>query len=305
MSFSLLAVLGPTASGKSDLAVDLAKHLIASGRPAEIINSDAMQLYRHMNIGTAKLSLEEQQGITHHLLDVIDPSGEMTAVQYQEIARAKAKQLLVSGITPIFVGGSMFYVSAALDNLDFAPTDSKIREALEAEAERVGAITMHDRLKQLDPLTAERIPSQNVRRVIRALEVIEITGSEYSSQLPEQAFWLPTIELGISVDREIIKERIAKRVEKMWESGLLDEAQYLATNWELSRTAKMAIGYQQAFKQLSGEHSQAEAIAETVSLSQRYARRQMSWFRRDKRIRWLDGSLELIDQAIEQIRLEQ
>ncbi len=305
MSFSLLAVLGPTASGKSDLAVDLAKHLIASGRPAEIINSDAMQLYRHMNIGTAKLSLEEQQGITHHLLDVIDPSGEMTAFQYQEIARAKAKQLLDSGITPIFVGGSMFYVSAALDNLDFAPTDSKIREALEAEAERVGAITMHDRLKQLDPLTAERIPSQNVRRVIRALEVIEITGSEYSSQLPEQAFWLPTIELGISVDREIIKERIAKRVEKMWESGLLDEAQYLATNWELSRTAKMAIGYQQAFKQLRGEHSQAEAIAETVSLSQRYARRQMSWFRRDKRIRWLDGSLELIDQAIEQIRLEQ
>lgn len=305
MSFSLLAVLGPTASGKSDLAVDLAKHLIASGRPAEIINSDAMQLYRHMNIGTAKLSLEEQQGVTHHLLDVIDPSEEMTAVQYQEIARAKAKQLLDSGITPIFVGGSMFYVSAALDSLDFAPTDSKIREALEAEAERVGAITMHDRLKQLDPLTAERIPSQNVRRVIRALEVIEITGSEYSSQLPEQAFWLPTIELGISVDREIIKERIAKRVEKMWESGLLDEAHYLATNWELSRTAKMAIGYQQAFKQLSGEHSQAEAIAETVSLSQRYARRQMSWFRRDKRIHWLDGSLELIDQAIEQIRLEQ
>lgn len=305
MSFSLIAVLGPTASGKSDLAIEIAKYLTASGNPAEIINADAMQLYRHMNIGTAKLSLEEQQGIPHHLFDVIDPSEEMTAVQYQEIARGKARDLLERGITPIFVGGSMFYVSAALDNLDFAPTDPAVRAALELEAEQVGHITMHDRLKELDPITAERIPSQNIRRVIRALEVIAITGSEYSSQLPEQAFWLPTLELGIAVERDVIKDRIAKRVEKMWESGLVEEAETLLANWGLSRTAKMAIGYQQAFKQLSGEYSDTEAIAETVSLTQRYARRQMSWFRRDKRINWLDGSAELIEQATERIRLEQ
>ena len=305
MSFSLIAVLGPTASGKSDLAIEIAKYLTASGSPAEIINADAMQLYRHMNIGTAKLSLEEQQGIPHHLFDVIDPSEEMTAVQYQEIARSKTRDLLERGITPIFVGGSMFYVSAALDNLEFAPTDPAVRAALELEAEQVGHITMHDRLKVLDPITAERIPSQNIRRVIRALEVIAITGSEYSSQLPEQAFWLPTLELGIAVERDVIKNRIAKRVEKMWESGLVEEAETLLANWGLSRTAKMAIGYQQAFKQLFGEYSDTEAIAETVSLTQRYARRQMSWFRRDKRINWLDGSAELVEQATERIRLEQ
>jgi tRNA dimethylallyltransferase len=304
VSFSLLAVLGPTASGKSDLAIELAKQLISQGRPAAIINADAMQLYRHMNIGTAKLTAEDQGGIKHHLFDVIEPSEEMTAVQYQAIARTKAEELLGSGITPVFVGGSMFYVSAALDNLDFAPTDPVIREALEAEAERVGAITMHGRLKALDPLTAERIPSQNIRRVIRALEVIEITGSDYQSQLPEQAFWLPTLELGIEVEREVIKERIAKRVVKMWESGLLEEARELLDNFELSRTAKMAIGYQQAFKQLSGEYSQEQAIEETISLTQRYARRQMSWFRRDKRIHWLPSSAELTTQAMERIRLE-
>lgn len=305
MSFSLIAVLGPTASGKSDLAIEIAGDLIASGRPAEIINADAMQLYRHMNIGTAKLTLEERQGIPHHLLDVINPSDEMTAVQYQQIARSKAQDLLERGITPIFVGGSMFYVSAALDNLDFAPTDPSVRKALEVEAERVGHITMHDRLRKLDPVTAERIPSQNIRRVIRALEVIEITGSDYSSQLPEQTFWLPTLELGISVERDVIKDRIAKRVEKMWASGLLEEAESLLAAWELSRTAKMAIGYQQAFKQLSGEYSEAEAIAETISLTQRYARRQMSWFRRDKRITWRDSSAELLEQVKERIRLEQ
>lgn len=303
MSFSLIAVLGPTASGKSNLAIELAKLLTASGRNAEIINADAMQLYRHMNIGTAKLSFEEQCGVPHHLLDVIDPSQEMTAVQYQEIARAKASELIARDITPIFVGGSMFYVSAALDNLEFAPTDSEVRRTLELEADRVGAITMHERLRELDPVTAERIPSQNLRRVIRALEVIQITGSEYSSALPEQSFWLPTVELGIEVERETIKNRISTRVEQMWEQGIVEEAKELLKDFELSRTARMAIGYQQALKQLTGEYSQAQAIAETISLTKRYARRQMSWFRRDKRIAWLDAEGDLLAQALD--RLEQ
>lgn len=303
MSFSLIAVLGPTASGKSNLAIELAKNLTASGRNAEIINADAMQLYRHMNIGTAKLSFEEQFGVPHHLLDVIDPSQEMTAVQYQEIARAKASELIARDITPIFVGGSMLYVSAALDNLEFAPTDSGVRRTLELEADRVGAITMHERLRELDPVTAERIPSQNLRRVIRALEVIQITGSEYSSALPEQSFWLPTVELGIEVERETIKDRISTRVEQMWEQGIVEEAKELLRDFELSRTARMAIGYQQALKQLTGEYSQAQAIAETISLTQRYARRQMSWFRRDKRIAWLDAEGDLLAQALD--RLEQ
>lgn len=304
MSFSLISVVGPTASGKTSLAIALASELCRSGKPVEIINADAMQLYAGMDIGTAKLPQAERGGIPHHLFDVITPDAEMTAVAYKELARAKSESLLGQGITPMFVGGSMFYLAAALDNLDFAPTDLELRSRLEEESLRIGAMAMHDRLSQLDPITAGKIPAQNIRRVIRALEVIGITGEPYGSSLPEPVYWKPTLQIGIAVERELLKERIVQRVDQMWADGIVAEASELLRNQPLGKTARMAIGYKQAIAQLSGEMSESEAKAETVSLTQRYARRQMSWFRRDKRIKWISADGDLLEQAQDLIRLE-
>jgi len=300
VSFSVLAVVGPTASGKSDLGISIAK---AIGN-AEIVNADAMQLYQGMDIGTAKLGKEFRQGIAHHLIDIVAPDQELTAVEYSKLAYEAIGQILERGNTPILVGGSMFYVAAALDELDFAPTDEVVRERLEAESEVLGALAMHERLKDLDPQSAKRIPAQNVRRVIRALEVIELTGEKHKSALPEPVYLRPTLQLGIDVDREVLKKRIRERVEKMWALGLLEEVQRLLDlGVTFSRTAAVAIGYAQARSQLLGELSQQEAIEQTVSLTNRYARRQMSWFRRDTRIQWLASAANLEHQALEQIRL--
>jgi tRNA dimethylallyltransferase len=300
VSFSVLAVVGPTASGKSDLGISIAK---AIGN-AEIVNADAMQLYQGMDIGTAKLGEESREGIPHHLIDIVTPDQELTAVEYSKLAQEAIGQILERGNTPILVGGSMFYVAAALDELDFAPTDEVVRERLEAESEVLGALAMHARLESLDPQSAQRIPAQNIRRVIRALEVIELTGEKHKSVLPEPVYLRPTLQLGIDVEREVLKNRIRERVERMWARGLLEEVQnYLDLGVTFSRTAAVAIGYSQARSQLLGELSQQEAIEQTVSLTNRYARRQMSWFRRDTRIQWLDSGANLEHQALEQIRL--
>jgi tRNA dimethylallyltransferase len=236
------------------LAIELAQQLSQGGTKVEIINADAMQLYRGMNIGTAKLSEEDRGEIPHHLFDVLDPSQEMTAVEYQDMARDIVAQVLARGSVPLLVGGSMFYIAAAIDQLDFAPTDPDIRSALEREAEQAGSLNLHQRLSKLDPITAAKIPAQNVRRVIRALEVIAITGEPYSSSLPEPSYWRPTLQLGIEVEREVLKERIRLRVDQMWEQGILLETQTLMSQGEFSRTAKMAIGYKQAIEQLAGSN---------------------------------------------------
>ena len=300
VSSRILALVGPTASGKTSLAIALAQQL---GTPVEIVNGDAMQLYSEMNIGTAKITPEERAGIPHHLFDVISPAEEMTAVSFQARARLVFEEIFARGATPLLVGGSMFYVSAALDELDFAPTDSKVRAALELESEQLGPGLLFERLQALDPDTAATIPRQNVRRVIRALEVIEITGEKYANSLPEQKYARPTLTLGIDVDRELLKSRIATRVHQMWQSGLLEEANEIRSRFELSKTAAKAIGYSQAFAQLDGVFTREEAIEQTTALTNRYARRQMSWFRRDKRIHWLDGNGDLLAQALERIRL--
>lgn len=300
MSFSVLAVVGPTASGKSDLGISIAESL----GNAEIINADAMQLYRGMDIGTAKLIGPDRKGIPHHLIDVATPDQELTAVEYSKLAQATIREVLERGKKPILVGGSMFYVAAALDEMDFAPTDEAVRERLETESEALGALAMHERLRALDSKSAEIIPAQNIRRVVRALEVIELTGEPYKSSLPDPQYLLPTLQLGIDVDREILKSRIRVRVERMWELGLVDEVkQLLDSGVSFSRTAAVAIGYAQARAQLNGELTQHEAIEQTVTLTNRYARRQMSWFRRDTRISWLQSSDNLKNQALEQIRL--
>lgn len=303
MSFSILALVGPTASGKTGLGLELAAALESLGRPVEIINADAMQLYSGMDIGTAKLSKAERENPPHHLFDVITPAQEMTAVEYQRIARETCEQILRAGKTPMFVGGSMFYLAAALDQLDFAPTDPSVRANLEQEAEQLGALAMHERLNKLDSVTAAKIPAQNTRRVVRALEVIAITGDTYSSSLPEPRFWLPTLQIGIDVERELLKSRIHARVEQMWQQGIVAEVEQLLGHRELGKTAKMAIGYKQAIAQLRGEMTQDEAKAETVALTNRYARRQMSWFRRDKRISWVRAEDQMLSEALKLIRL--
>lgn len=303
MSFSLLAVVGPTASGKTALALELAAALENSGQPVEIINADAMQLYAGMDIGTAKLSIAERSNPPHHLFDILTPAQEMTAVEYQRVARETCLEIIGRGKLPIFVGGSMFYLAAALDQLDFAPTDVQVRLRLEQESASAGALAMHERLRKLDPVTADKIPAQNVRRVIRALEVIEITGESYASTLPEPRYWKPALQIGLAVDREELKRRILLRVEAMWQQGITREVEQLLAQGELGKTARMAIGYKQAIAQLNGELSQAEAMAETVALTNRYARRQMSWFRRDKRIGWISANEPLIPQALNLIRL--
>ena len=305
MPFSTLAIIGPTASGKSNLSLNVIEALAAQGYNAEVINADAMQLYRGLDIGTAKLMVEHRKGIVHHLIDEISPSQEMTAVEYSLLAKSKAESIIQAGKLPVFVGGSMFYLSAALDKLDFAPTDSNLREALEAEADSVGNLEMHRRLQEQDPISASRIHSRNVRKVIRALEVIELTGKPFSASLPEQQYLRPTLTIGIDVDRTELKNRIEQRVHGMWSQGLLDEAQGLLDSSEpLSKTARAAIGYQQAFDYLQGVSERQSAIENTIQLTNRYARRQMSWFRRDKRIQWLPDHHELSVSALERIRLE-
>ena len=305
MPFSTLAIIGPTASGKSNLSLNVIEALAAQGYNAEVINADAMQLYRGLDIGTAKLMVEHRKGIVHNLIDEISPSQEMTAVEYSLLAKSKAESIIQAGKLPVFVGGSMFYLSAALDKLDFAPTDSNLREALEAEADSVGNLEMHRRLQEQDPISASRIHSRNVRKVIRALEVIELTGKPFSASLPEQQYLRPTLTIGIDVDRTELKNRIEQRVHGMWSQGLLDEAQgLLDSSAPLSKTARAAIGYQQAFDYLQGVSERQAAIENTIQLTNRYARRQMSWFRRDKRIHWLPDHHELSVSALERIRLE-
>jgi len=303
--FSTLAIIGPTASGKSNLSLNVIEALAAQGYNAEVINADAMQLYRGLDIGTAKLMVEHRRGIVHHLIDEISPSQEMTAVEYSLLAKSKAESIIQAGKLPVFVGGSMFYLSAALDKLDFAPTDSNLREALEAEADSVGNLEMHRRLQEQDPISASRIHSRNVRKVIRALEVIELTGKPFSASLPEQQYLRPTLTIGIDVDRTELKNRIEQRVHGMWSQGFLDEAQGLLDSSEpLSKTARAAIGYQQAFDYLQGVSERQSAIENTIQLTNRYARRQMSWFGRDQRIHWLPDHHELSVSALERIRLE-
>jgi tRNA dimethylallyltransferase len=300
----IIAVVGPTAVGKSDFAVALARQLIESGRPTEIINADAMQLYSGMNVGTAKLSAEQRGGVKHHLLDVVEPGDELSVADYQILARDTAEKLLTAGTTPVFVGGSMLYLAAALDELDFDPRDEQVRAQLEAELAQVGATQMHARLQAIDPAAATKLSPNNARRVLRALEVNELTGRNFRVDLPAPVSWRPTLWLGLNLDRELLRARIEARSALMWQQGLTDEVALLPP---LSKTAAAAIGYAQALAQLGGGLTEAEAIAETARLTQRYARRQLSWFRRDTRLNWLDAAapreglmssaLELISQS--------
>ena len=281
----LVVVVGATGTGKSDLSLSLAEGLSAAGLTVEIVNADAMQLYRGMDIGTAKLPIDERRGIRHHLLDVLDPLQEASVADYQVEARAAIEAIEERGHVPVLVGGSGLYVSSVVQDFRFPGTDAGIRARLEAELVAAGPGTLHRRLAELDAGAAAAIGPHNGRRLVRALEVIELTGEQFGSGLPEGAPpWREATILALKAPRDELVERLDERVRGMWADGILDEVRGLG---ELGVTASRAIGYAQALAQLAGELDEAQAIEQTQSLTRRYARRQVGWFRRYDAT-WLD-----------------
>jgi tRNA dimethylallyltransferase len=282
---SLIIVCGATATGKSELAVSLAKEI-----NAEVVNADSMQVYKGMDIGTAKLTNEERDGVAHHLIDVLDIKDEANVAWYQQIAREKIDQILSSGKSVVVVGGTGLYIKAILDDLNFPDTDPEVRQKITDEAERLGNDVMHERLAKQDPAAALAIPKENIRRIIRALEVIELTGKPFTANLPRQASskYPDAKQFGLVLDRGNLDEKIDKRVEDMWAKGFAREVSTLMTKGlEQSGTAKKALGYMQIMNYLNGESDEAFAKEETKRVTRAYARRQETWFSRDERIKWL------------------
>ena len=279
----LIVICGPTASGKSDLAIGIAKEV-----NGEIVNADTMSLYRNMNIGTAKVMPEEQQGIPHHMIDVLDPSEDANVAWFQREARKVIDDIMARGKTPILVGGTGLYIKAVVDEMNFPETNPEIRDRLNAEAEELGKAAMYERLKKLDPAAAIAIDSQNLRRVIRALEVIEITGKPYTANLPQEGatYYDDTVWIGLDVPREVLDERITARAHKMFENGLIEEVRDLVLDGLMSgTTARLGHGYAQIIEFQMGLNM--DPIEETIIVTRQYARRQETWFRREKRINWI------------------
>ncbi|MBX3097968.1 MAG: tRNA (adenosine(37)-N6)-dimethylallyltransferase MiaA [Salinibacterium sp.] len=274
----LVVIVGATGTGKSLLSLELADSLRSAGHDAEIVNADAMQLYRGMDVGTAKLPLGDRRGIRHHLLNVLDPADEASVADYQTDARRAIDDIESRGAVPILVGGSGLYVSAVIQDFRFPGTDAAIRASLEDELLQHGPGQLYRRLTQLDPGAAAAIGASNGRRLVRALEVIELTGEPFGSGLPEGAPpWRESVTLALGAPRDELVTRLDERVRTMWAQGILDEVQGLGP---LGVTASRAIGYAQALAQLAGELDETEAIAQTQALTRRYARRQVGWFRR-------------------------
>lgn len=287
----LWAIVGATGTGKTALSLDLAEQLRSRGRGAEIVNADAMQLYRGMDIGTAKLPVAERRGIPHHLFDVLDVTDEAAVAAYQDAARAAIAGIHARGADAILVGGSGLYVSSVVFDFRFPPHDDALRARLEAEQERDGAGVLFARLRELDPRTAARIDARNGRRVVRALEVVLQGEATHGAALPDEPVrWHePTTLVGVHVDRAELVERLDRRVEDMWRAGLVAEVAALRERGlERGATARRAIGYAQALAQLDGQLGEQEAIAQAQALTRRYARRQVSWFRRYARLRWVE-----------------
>ena len=298
----LIIIAGATATGKSELAVAVAKEL-----QAEIISADSMQLYKGMDIGTAKLTLEEQSGIPHHLLDVVDVKDDVSVSWYQEVARAKIDELQNQGKSVVVVGGTGLYIKAILDDLNFPDTDPEVRMKLNLEAEKIGGNAMHERLSKLDPAAGLAIPKENVRRVVRALEVIEITGKPFTAVLPrvDSSKYPEAMQFGLAMDRESLDARIDHRVTRMWDLGFVDEVESLINIGLLEgRTAQAAIGYAQIVRMKHGEIDDAFAREDTARATRQYARRQETWFSKDLRITWLSAKsnlserMDLVLQAI-------
>jgi len=279
---TLIAIVGATGTGKSDFALDLAEAFERVGRVAEVVNADAMQLYRGMDIGTAKLPLEARRGVPHHQLDVLDITEEASAAAYQPAARATIDDILARGHVALLVGGSGLYVSSVIHDFRFPGTDAAIRARLEAELAEVGPGLLHARLRAVDAETAGSVDPQNGRRIVRALEVIELTGEPKAARLPDEPVpWRPHRIVHLRSDRARLVDRLDARAARMWEDGLLEEVRDLVPRGiERGVTARKAIGYAQALAELHGRMPRAEAIAQTQQLTRTYARRQVGWFGR-------------------------
>jgi tRNA dimethylallyltransferase len=294
----LIAIVGPTAAGKSKLSLAVARSL-----DGEVINADSMQLYRGMDIGTAKLPPSQRGGVPHHLLDIWDVTRTASVSEYQQLAREAISEISARLRTPIIVGGSGLYIRAVIDNLDFPGTDPRLRDRLEGELAELGPAALHARLARVDPAAAAAILPGNGRRIVRALEVVELSGGPFSAALPGYESVYETIQIGLSVPRPELDRRIEDRVSRIWQAGFVAEVRALeAAGLRDGRTASRALGYAQVLRFLAGEWTQEQAAAETVRATRRFARRQESWFRRDPRITWLAaGSADLADRALARI----
>jgi len=294
-----IVICGATATGKSELAVDLAKEI-----GAEIINADSMQIYRGMDIGTAKLSVEERHGINHHLLDVLDVNQDATVAWYQELARKAVTKIHGAGKHAIIVGGTGLYIKSILDDLNFPDTDAQIRQRLTEEAKLFGIVSLFERLSQLDPAAAAAIDMKNERRVIRALEVIEITGKPFTANLPrkDSSRYPDAMQFGLVMDRAELGARVESRIDQMWERGFVDEVDSLISlGINQATTARRALGYAQIIAMRAGEISEPAAIEDTKRATRQYVRRQETWFSRDARIQWISPSQPRLETVMMKI----
>ena len=287
----IVAIVGATGTGKTAASLDLADRIGRLGGTAEVVNADAMQLYRGMDIGTAKAPVSERRGVPHHLIDVLDVTDEASVAAYQRDARVAVEAIAARGAVPIVVGGSGLYVAALLTDFRFPGTDPDVRAHYEERLATEGLGTLAAELLRRDPEAAAQLDLQNPRRVVRALEVADITGEALTPGLAARATpWRPYAQVGLAVERSALVDRLDRRVEAMWAEGLLDEVRgLLPLGLERGPTASRAIGYAQAIDELAGRVTRDEAIAATASLTRRYARRQVSWFRRDASIEWVDA----------------
>ena len=282
---SLTVICGATATGKSELAVALAKEI-----NAEVVNADSMQVYKGMDIGTAKLTITQRDGVMHHLIDVLEISEEANVSWYQQLARDKIDELISLGKSVVVVGGTGLYIKSILDDLNFPDTDPQVRDKITEQADQLGNEIMHGKLAKLDPAAALAIPKENIRRVIRALEVIELTGKPFTANLPRQesSKYPNAKQFGLVLDRSNLDEKIDQRVDDMWAKGFAREVSLLMTQGlEQATTAKKALGYSQIMSYLNGECDEEFAKQETKRVTRAYARRQETWFSRDDRIKWL------------------
>jgi tRNA dimethylallyltransferase len=284
-----VVLVGPTAAGKSSLAIELALRYSADGRSAEVVNADSMLLYRGMDVGTAKPRLADRRGVPHHLIDVLDVTETSTVADFQRLARSAIADCRARGVVPIVVGGSALYVRAIVDDFEFPGTDPALRAELEAELDHLGAHVLHRQLARLDPAAAATIEPGNGRRIVRALEVGRLTGRPFRSRLPGHDYLLPEVtQIGLDIDRPTLDQRIAMRVHDMWQQGFVDEARQLArAGLEQGKTASRALGYRQVLDFLAGNLTEEQAMEQTVRATRRFARRQDAWFRKDPRIYWL------------------
>jgi tRNA dimethylallyltransferase len=295
----VIVICGATATGKSDIALDIAEHI-----GAEIINADSMQLYRGMDIGTAKLKVSERRNIAHHMLDVLDVTEDSTVAWYQERARSAIAEIHGRGLHAVIVGGTGLYIKAILDDLNFPDTDPQVRANLEKLGEEFGAHYLFERLEELDPAAALAIDRANIRRIIRALEVIEITGKPFTANLPrEDSSRFPdALQFGLVMDREHLRDRIDLRVDRMWQEGFVAEVDQLITQGiRRGTTAQRALGYAQILAMREGTLSEDEAKEETKRASRQYARRQETWFSRDQRIQWVATHQPRLETILEKI----